>query len=130
MDRGVAGGAGFVVLVDLTIAGNLKHEAAVGAGIRVPPNFDHAAGATARLPLAYFRCRWRHSSLVSAFVAGSAGVVRGTFIVRNLRYIVNEIEIVDTNILLTGFQGLPPGAANGSIRFSPEERSVCVSPRL
>jgi uncharacterized protein (TIGR02246 family) len=33
------------------------------------------------------------------------------YVVRNLRYIGRDVVIADTDILVTGFQGLPPGIA-------------------
>jgi uncharacterized protein (TIGR02246 family) len=43
-----------------------------------------------------------------------AGPFKGstfTYVVRNLRYISRDVVIADTDILVTGFQGLPPGIA-------------------
>jgi uncharacterized protein (TIGR02246 family) len=43
-----------------------------------------------------------------------AGPFKGshfTFVVRNLRYIGADVVIADTDILVTGYQGLPPGIA-------------------
>ena len=43
-----------------------------------------------------------------------AGPFKGstfTYVVRNLRYISREVVIADTDVLVTGFQGLPPGIA-------------------
>lgn len=43
-----------------------------------------------------------------------AGPFKGstfTYVVRNLHYISKDVVIADTDILVTGFQGLPPGIA-------------------